>query len=375
MDVSNFSYVILAGGESRRMRQDKAKLKYRGVSFLRTLVNKGVHAGFDDILISGHDATVQKTKNVPDVFPKRGPLGGFHACFQASNRRYCLVVSVDVPQITPNTLLALADYHIRTGKRATILRDKGQVEPLIGVYDSDLFPLIEGIIQDESASVWRLLDNIDFALFPYAGEVSLRSVNTMKDYEALFAEENAEDEGSHSPLLLAIGGGKNVGKTTLITRLIPLIQERGFRVATLKHHHKGDIEVDIPGKDTYRHREAGAYATALYSPTGFMVYKREPLVTPEKLVSFLPEADIVLLEGFHLSSYRKIEVIRGEKGREPITNRENRLALATDIPDLETDELKLPLNKSELIADFICSLILQRPKPIATPYSTRQVSD
>jgi len=366
MNYKNFTYVILAGGDSRRMKRNKAELMYRGGSFLETLVDKGSEAGFNRILVSGYGISLPQIKPVPDLLPHRGPLGGFHACFRESDRPYCLVTSVDVPHISPNTFKALADYHVRSGKQATLLSQNGQIEPLIGVYNSNLYPLIESIIHDHSASVWRLLDLIDFAVLPYIGEISYRSINTTEDYEALLQIESEPEYDSKLPLIVAVGGAKNSGKTTLIVKLIPLIQKRGYRVATIKHHHSGEFEVDVPGKDTYRQRKAGAYATAMYSPSGFMVYKQQADTTPESLAAIFPEVDLILLEGFHLSSYRKLEVIRSERGRDSITNPENRLAIATDIPDLEHDDIKLPLNDPELIADFLCAILVQNPRPIGS---------
>lgn len=366
MNHEDFTYVILAGGDSRRMKQNKAELMYRGRSFLETLGDKGVEAGFNHILVSGYGVSLPWATSVPDLLTHRGPLGGFHACFKESSRPYCLVTSVDVPHISPNTFKALADYHARSGKQATLLSQDGQIEPLIGVYNSDLYPLIESIIHDHSASVWKLLDLIDYAVLPYIGEISYRSINTSEDYDALLQIESGPENDSKRPLIVAIGGAKNSGKTTLIVKLIPLIQKRGYRVATIKHHHSGEFEVDVPGKDTYRQRKAGAYATAMYSPSGFMVYKQQADATPESLAAIFPEVDLILLEGFHLSSYRKLEVIRGERSRGSITNPENRLAIATDIPDLEYDDIKLSLNDPDLIADFLCAILIQEPGPVGS---------
>jgi len=69
------------------------------------------------------------------------------------------------------------------------------------------------------------------------------------------------------PPVIAIIGKKNCGKTTLIEKLIPEFIDLGYRVGTIKHHH-GTMSMDQPGKDTWRHKQAGAHAVVLSSPSG-----------------------------------------------------------------------------------------------------------
>ncbi len=103
------------------------------------------------------------------------------------------------------------------------------------------------------------------------------------------------------PFIFAVSGYKNSGKTTLITRLIPELSARGFQVATIKHDGH-DFVPDVPGTDSYRHREAGAYGTAVYSDRRFLVTK-EQAVDENKLTELFPEADIILIEGLKNGAY------------------------------------------------------------------------
>lgn len=111
------------------------------------------------------------------------------------------------------------------------------------------------------------------------------------------------------PFVLAISGVKNSGKTTLITRILPILNEMGLKVAVVKHDGH-EFEADVPGTDTYRQMEAGAYGTAVFSKSKFMVVKREPSVSAEQLMGFFPEADVILLEGMKYSHFPKLELIR-----------------------------------------------------------------
>lgn len=111
------------------------------------------------------------------------------------------------------------------------------------------------------------------------------------------------------PFILAVSGVKNSGKTTLITGLLPILTKQGLRVAVIKHDGH-DFEADVPGTDSYRHMSAGAYGTAVFSGSKYMIVKKQPDVQAEELMQAFPEADIILLEGFKYSQFPKLEVIR-----------------------------------------------------------------
>ena len=86
------------------------------------------------------------------------------------------------------------------------------------------------------------------------------------------------------PFVAVICGVKNSGKTTLITRLVRLLSEKGIRTAVIKHDGH-DFECDIPGTDSYRIREAGAYGTAVFSKYRSFVYKEGCRETPEEMIA------------------------------------------------------------------------------------------
>lgn len=106
------------------------------------------------------------------------------------------------------------------------------------------------------------------------------------------------------PYIYAVSGFKNTGKTTLITKLIPELKSRGYKVAVIKHDGH-DFEPDVPGTDSFRHRMAGAFGTAVYSSERMMVTKECTGVTEHEIVQAFPEADIILLEGLKDSTYPK----------------------------------------------------------------------
>lgn len=155
--------------------------------------------------------------------------------------------------------------------------------------------------------------------------------------------------------LLAVSGVKNSGKTTLITRLIPYLTKHGYRVAVIKHDGH-DFETDVKGTDSFRHKEAGAYATAVFSNNRFQVVKEQKNTRDEELIACFPEADIILLEGFKNSDYRKIEVIRSAVSQVPVCRPETVLAYVTDWTDM-TAAPKFGMDDIGQLAAFICGQI------------------
>ena len=161
--------------------------------------------------------------------------------------------------------------------------------------------------------------------------------------------------------IVAISGIKNSGKTTLICRLLEIFKEKGLRVVVLKHDGH-DFEPDVPGTDTYRQLQAGAYGTAVFSKGKYMLVKQQPQISEKELMEFFPEADLILLEGFKYSTYPKIEIVRKGTSTESVCNPERLMAIATNLDAEEREVLSIPedvpffdLNNVESIAEFILS--------------------
>ena len=162
--------------------------------------------------------------------------------------------------------------------------------------------------------------------------------------------------------VVGFAGFSGSGKTTLVERLIPVLRHQGLRVSVVKHaHHRFDI--DHPGKDTFRHREAGAFEVVVASNTRlalmreFEVPKRP---TVHHLIAELYEGvDWVLIEGFKDSDLLKIEVWRASSAKPARYMDDDFIAaIATDSPlDLPapTGLAVLDLNDADAVADWLLS--------------------
>jgi molybdopterin-guanine dinucleotide biosynthesis adapter protein len=136
--------------------------------------------------------------------------------------------------------------------------------------------------------------------------------------------------------VVGFAGFSGSGKTTLVERLIPALKLRGLRVSVVKHaHHKFDI--DHPGKDTFRHREAGAFEVVAASDQRLALireFEQPARLTAHHLIAELYEGvDWVLVEGFKESNLLKVEVWRAAAAKPALYNDDDFIvAIATDSP-------------------------------------------
>ncbi len=159
--------------------------------------------------------------------------------------------------------------------------------------------------------------------------------------------------------LLGFAAFSGTGKTTLLTRLLPLLREQGLRVGVIKHaHHRFDI--DQPGKDSHRLRQAGANPVMVVSRKRRAVIHEYPDRGEVNLFDQLPylgevELDLILVEGFKHAPIAKIELHRPRLGHPLLfPDDPHVIAVATDAPLAVPCPLpQLDLNRPERIAEFI----------------------
>ncbi|MBO6885499.1 MAG: molybdopterin-guanine dinucleotide biosynthesis protein B [Marivita sp.] len=157
--------------------------------------------------------------------------------------------------------------------------------------------------------------------------------------------------------IYGVTGWKNAGKTGLMERLVTEITGRGITVSTVKHAHH-TFDVDHPGKDSHRHRVAGATEVLLASRNRFALMhelRDEAEPTLEELLSKLMPVDLVLVEGYKRDRHPKVEAFRAETGNNLIAPGDPTIrAVASDTP-MDLDRPVFDLNDTKSIADFILS--------------------
>ena len=157
--------------------------------------------------------------------------------------------------------------------------------------------------------------------------------------------------------IFGVTGWKNSGKTGLMERLITEFTARGLSVSSIKHAHHS-FDVDQPGKDSYRHRQAGATEVLIGSGARWaLMHELRDVDEPslEALLAKLSPVDLVLVEGYKRDRHPKIEAFRAETGNDLIAPGDPTIrAIASDTP-IESDRPVFDLNDTVAIADFILS--------------------
>ena len=155
--------------------------------------------------------------------------------------------------------------------------------------------------------------------------------------------------------VFGFAGFSGSGKTTLIEQLIPLFTARGLRVSLIKHAHH-TFDVDHPGKDSYRHRHAGAHEVLISSSRRWALMhelrgEAEPAL--DALIERMSPCDLLLVEGFKRAAMPKLEVFREAVGESPLHPHDAQIiAVATDAP-MQAPIPVLDLNQPAAICEFI----------------------
>jgi molybdopterin-guanine dinucleotide biosynthesis protein B len=153
--------------------------------------------------------------------------------------------------------------------------------------------------------------------------------------------------------IITIVGKSNSGKTTLLEKLIAHLTQRGYKIGSVKHAHEG-FEMDKEGKDSWRHRKAGACSTLVLTQNRVALIKDDETSYIEKMRSYLCDMDIIMAEGFKKQNLPKIEIFRTQSvHKQPLCMEdENLVAFVTD-SDYNPDVPVFGLEDISKIADFI----------------------
>jgi molybdopterin-guanine dinucleotide biosynthesis adapter protein len=176
--------------------------------------------------------------------------------------------------------------------------------------------------------------------------------------------------GKRKVPVISFVGRSNTGKTTLLEKVIPMLRSRGFRVGTIKHH-AGEFEIDQEGKDSYRHKKAGATATMITSPTKVALVEdiSRELTLAEVIERYMHEVDVVITEGYKRERMPKVELYVHARGAPPLAFEDpDIIAIATDGPAIAAGaplEANVPVfsrDEPEPIVDLIVKVLKLRQR-------------
>ena len=133
------------------------------------------------------------------------------------------------------------------------------------------------------------------------------------------------------PIITVIGKSGS-GKTTLLEKLIAELKRRGYRIATVKHHSHAGFDIDRPGKDSWRHAQAGSDHVIVAAPDKIASYRLlERELSLDEIAAGVKDVDIILVEGYRQAGKPTLEIIRSEISLEPICPPEQCFAIASDV--------------------------------------------
>jgi molybdopterin-guanine dinucleotide biosynthesis protein B len=167
-----------------------------------------------------------------------------------------------------------------------------------------------------------------------------------------------------SARVLGLVGWSGSGKTTLLIKLLPLLRGQGLKVATLKHAHHA-FDIDLPGKDSFAHREAGAAEVLVSSARRWAQVHElhdEPEATLAQLLSRVSPCDLILVEGYKRERHPKLEVFRGVVRKAPLHPGDPRIVAVAS--DQAFPAARVPVVDLDDVA-AIAELVTSRAEPLA----------
>ena len=184
-DYSKVSAIVLSGGLSSRMGEDKCDLKFDGETLLNIQIDKLKSIGINDIIASGYRGNNSNAKVVKDEIMK-GPLSGILIGLKNIQNDRAFVISVDVPLVRRMSIKKIINYSYEKDIDMVMIRHNGNHEPLMGVYKKSLIPKIEEILTGDKFSVMKLADVCEYEFLDIDDDDKyFLNVNNKDDYNKL----------------------------------------------------------------------------------------------------------------------------------------------------------------------------------------------
>ena len=361
---SDVSLALLAGGLSSRMGEDKAFAPFVGGTLLEWMRDR-LAPLFASTFVVAKDPSRFHSLGLPvvnDALDEGGSAVGVYTAVLASPTERVLCVACDMPFVTPRLLRVLADRS--AGFDVFVPRHGEYLQPLCAVYGKGTLDAYLDFIRSGGRRIFDIYPDLNTGFLDMDGggcgdpDRLFVNVNTPSELEAARQRLAAEEGGRRAELrpsiqafmtatplpVVSFIGKKKSGKTTVVLGVINELQSRGYRVAALKHDTHG-FEVDVPGTDSYRFREAGAAVVGISSPDKYVwlntVGEERPL---EDLVGQIREpVDLVITEGFKKQDAPKIEVSRRARSSELVSTPDELIGITSDqsFPDYPVPQLAL----------------------------------
>ena len=353
--------VILAGGKGRRMGgEDKGLIDFEGRPLVATLIDSLRRQGVDIVINANRNLERYEAFGYPVIADRldnfQGPLAGFASALHAVDSGFVLTLPCDGPLIADDYVQRFIDSQAHSGAPLCVAFDGERLQPVHALISTGLRDSLDSFLEGGERKIDRWYAQVDFARADFADRKSMfRNINTPADRQALQTGRIETDIP-----ILGFSAWSGTGKTTLLKQLIPALGERGLRVSVIKHaHHHFDL--DVPGKDSFELRKAGAVQTVICTATRMALITEfdSPADEPdlEQIINRLDASriDLILVEGYKTIEFPKIELHRAEIGK-PCRYPEDSSVIALACDSAPPGEIGIPvldINDVEAIARFI----------------------
>lgn len=369
---SGSSAVILCGGKSTRMGQDKAGLLIGKKTFLQQIEENLKDA--DEILLSVKDRRDYPeigARHIEDREADKGPLMGLCSALEECSYDKVWVMSCDMPLVNWDTAQKL-EHYLTDGIDAVIPVDRtGKKYVLCAWYRKSTLEILKEQLESGDLKVKHLLGRLRVCYVAVEGLTDgshkFQNINTREEYQAFTGQSDSisnresygksagtavrPDKELHTDIpIVSFVAYSGTGKTTFLERLIPKLKARGLKIAIVKHDgHR--FEIDHEGKDSDRFTKAGADVTGLISSEKAVLMENRQ-TDPEDFLKKIDGVDLILTEGFKQGPWPKIMLHRKGSGKPMPLLPEECLAVISDAEVMDCENL-FTLEETEKTADFL----------------------
>jgi molybdopterin-guanine dinucleotide biosynthesis protein MobB len=351
---SDMSLALLAGGRSTRMGEDKAFTAFKDGTLLEWMRDRTA-CFFPHVFLVTKDPWRFHDFGLPvvnDALEAGGSAVGIYTAILAAPTERILCLACDMPFISPQLLWHLADKS--EGYDVFVPRHGEFLQPLCAVYGKRALGPYLDFIRTGGRRIFDIYPDLNTGYLDMSDgrygdpEKLFINVNTPTELaaaKAVIAEQAEEGWRAalqprirafmdQSPLpIVSFIGKKKSGKTTVALGVLKELRSRGYRVAVLKHDTHG-FNIDIPGTDSYRFREAGSEVVGIASPNQYVwqvtVEEERPL--GELIRQIREPVDLVITEGFKKQDAPKIEVSRRARSTELVSTPDELIGITSDQP-------------------------------------------
>jgi molybdopterin-guanine dinucleotide biosynthesis protein len=330
----NIRTAILCGGKSSRMGSNKAFLEYNGTTFVERIKDE-LSKDFE-VVISAAKSGEYDYLGLPvfiDEHEDIGPIEGIYQILKNIDNDYAFVCAVDMPFVNRNLVSFMIEF-ISSDYECYVVKDDERIQPLCAIYSKKILPIIEERIR---TGKYRLIDILNNSRTKYIelkytcfDKNIVRNVNTPEEYKSL-----------SRPIIFAVSGVKNSGKTSLIVKLIGKFRNEGYRVGVIKHDGH-EFTSDQEGTDTFKFTSAGARVSAIFSDTKYCINGNDK-VDETFIIDKLCNMDVIILEGFKYSDYPKVEVVRREVSDKGVCDVNTLICMASDMASDMSIDITCPV--------------------------------